>query len=86
MVVELGECEMGIVYATDAMKSKKVRAVGVFSESLHQPIEYWAAKGKHGGSTADSLLKYLHSAEADYIWKKFGFKTIAEPRKSVTNK
>ncbi|GET31898.1 molybdate ABC transporter substrate-binding protein [Prolixibacter bellariivorans] len=86
MVVELGECEMGIVYATDAMKSKKVRAVGVFPESLHQPIEYWAAKGKHGGSTADSLLKYLHSAEADYIWKKFGFKTIAEPRKSVTNK
>lgn len=86
MVVELGECEMGIVYATDAMKSEKVRAVGVFPEDSHQPIEYWAAKGKYGGSIADSLLEYLHSAEADYIWKKFGFKTIAEPRKSNTNK
>ncbi|GET27902.1 molybdate ABC transporter substrate-binding protein [Prolixibacter sp. SD074] len=86
MVVELGECEMGIVYATDAMKSKKVRAVGVFPEDSHQPVEYWAAKGKFGGSTADSLLEYLHSAEADYIWKKFGFKTIAEPRKSNNNK
>jgi len=86
MVVELGECEMGLVYATDAMKSKKVRAVGIFPESSHQPIEYWAAKGKFGGSAADSLLNYLHSAEADYIWKKFGFKTIAEPGKSNTNK
>lgn len=86
MVVELGECEMGIVYATDAMKSKKVRAVGVFSESSHQPVEYWAAKGKYGRSAADSLLNYLHSAEADYIWKKFGFKAIAEPEKSNTNK
>ncbi|WP_194831538.1 molybdate ABC transporter substrate-binding protein [Prolixibacter sp. NT017] len=86
MVVELGECEMGIVYATDAMKSKKVRTVGVFPEDSHQPIEYWAAKGKYGGSAADSLLNYLHSAEADYIWKKFGFKTIAEQGKSNTNK
>jgi molybdate transport system substrate-binding protein len=86
MVVELGECEMGIVYATDAMKSDKVRAVGVFPESSHQPVEYWAAKGKYGGSAADSLLNYLHSAEADYIWKSFGFKAITEPGKSNTNK
>lgn len=86
MVVELGECEMGIVYATDAMKSKKVRAVGVFPEDSHQPVEYWAAKGKYGDAATDSLLNYLHSAEADYIWEKFGFKTIAEPGKSNTNK
>ena len=79
MVVELGECEMGIVYATDAMKSQKVRAVGIFPEDSHPVIEYWAAKGKFGGAEADSLLNYLRSAEADYIWKKFGFKTIAKP-------
>ena len=81
MVVELGECEMGIVYATDAMKSHKVKAVGVFPENSHQQIEYWAAKGKYGGAAADSLLNYLRSAEADYIWKKFGFKSVTEREK-----
>ncbi len=38
--VARGECQLGIVYATDAAISKDVKVVGVFPENTHAPIIY----------------------------------------------
>jgi ABC-type molybdate transport system substrate-binding protein len=36
--VNTGECQVGIVYATDAAISKDVNVAGVFPENTHSPI------------------------------------------------
>jgi molybdate transport system substrate-binding protein len=45
-LVERGEVPLGVVYATDAAFSKKVRVVGRFPEGSHPPIVYPAASGR----------------------------------------
>ena len=42
-MVARGEAPLGIVYATDAAASAKVRLVGMFPAETHPPITYWAA-------------------------------------------
>jgi len=37
--VARGECQLGIVYATDAAISKNVVIIGTFPENTHQPIQ-----------------------------------------------
>ena len=75
MVVELGECEMGIVYKTDAMKSEKVRIVAEISTELHSPIALYGAVLKNGNNNkAMHFYAYLSSEEAKAIWIKHGFK------------
>ncbi|MCY1723411.1 molybdate ABC transporter substrate-binding protein [Prolixibacteraceae bacterium Z1-6] len=75
MVVELGEVEMGIVYKTDALKSKKVKIVSEIPAALHAPIGFYAAVLKKKNN-AQSLrfYEYLSSPEAKVIWIKHGFK------------
>lgn len=75
MVVELGECEMGIVYRTDAMKSEKVRIVSEISTELHSPIALYGAVLKNGNNNKTMhFYAYLSSEEAKTIWIKHGFK------------
>ena len=38
--VARGECQVGIVYATDAAISKDVKVAGIFPENTHSPIIY----------------------------------------------
>lgn len=40
LMVELGQCDLGIVYATDAVLSRKVRIVATVPETAHTPIVY----------------------------------------------
>ena len=73
-LVERAECPLGIVYATDAAASPKVKVVGVFPEDSHPPIVYPAAlvKGKDTPA-ARSLLEFLKSPAAKPIFEKHGF-------------
>lgn len=73
MVVEMEEAPLGIVYRTDAQKSKKVKIMDVFSEKSHKPIVYIAGLCKEGKAAKD-FYSYLNSDEIFAIWKKFGFK------------
>lgn len=43
LLVARGETELGIVYASDAQAERRVRVVGLLSESVHPPIRYPAA-------------------------------------------
>ncbi len=73
-LVERGEAPFGVVYATDAAISKKVKVVGQFPEDSHPPIVYPVALVKDKGTPeAKAFLKFLTSPEAEKIFKKYGF-------------
>jgi molybdate transport system substrate-binding protein len=73
--VERGEVAFGIVYATDAAVSKKVKVVGVFPDSMHDPIVYPFAliAGKETPS-AKAFLDYVRGNEAKAVFARYGFK------------
>ena len=75
-LVERGEAPLGVVYATDAAVSKKVKVVGVFPESMHDPIIYPFAlvAGNGTGGAARVFLDYLRTSDAMAIFAKYGFK------------
>jgi molybdate transport system substrate-binding protein len=78
--VETGNADAGIVYATDAQSSSRVRIVAVAPDSTHDPIVYPAAviKTSQNGVTARNFIEYLSRPEAQVIFVKHGF-TIASP-------
>ena len=73
MFVERAECNLGIVYETDAKVSKKVDLIGVFPESTHAPVLYPVASTANAKPTSSAYLTYLQSPEALNIFKKYGF-------------
>lgn len=76
-LVERGEAPFGVVYATDAAVTKKVKVVGVFPESMHDPIIYpFALVAGKATPAARALLDYLHTNQAKSVFAKYGFKLI----------
>jgi molybdate transport system substrate-binding protein len=75
-LVERGEAPLGIVYATDAGISSKVRVVGVFPSDTHDPIRYFfgAVRG-HDSLQARAALEFLTNADARAVYKEYGFTT-----------
>lgn len=73
-LVERGECPLGIVYATDAAVSKRVRVVGTFPEGSHPPVTYPVAlvTGKDTPA-ARRFLDFLKSHQAKTVFEKHGF-------------
>jgi len=75
-LVERGEAPYGIVYATDAMASRKVRVVGTFPASSHAPITYPLALLTSSTSPdAERFRRFLLSPAARAIFNRYGFRT-----------
>ena len=73
--VERGEVALGVVYATDAAMSKKVKVVGVFPDTMHDPIVYpFALVAGKETPAAKALLDYIRSPEAKGVFARYGFK------------
>lgn len=74
VLVERGEAPLGLVYATDAAVSKKVRVVGTFPADSHPPIVYPLA-AVSGGKTSEArqFMDFLKSPEARAVFEKYGF-------------
>ncbi len=73
-LVERGEAPLGVVYATDAAITKKVKVVGVFPADSHPPIIYPVALVKDRATpVAKEFLDFLKSPEAKGIFEKYGF-------------
>ncbi len=73
-LVERGAAPFGIVYATDAMASRRVRVVGTFPAASHQPITYPVARlatSRH--RDAEAFRRFLISREGHAIFLKRGF-------------
>ena len=75
--VERGEAAAGVVYATDAMVSKKVRIVDEFPEASHPKIVYPIAliAGKDDAS-AHAFYDYLNGPKARGVFLDYGFSII----------
>ncbi|MBC9230497.1 molybdate ABC transporter substrate-binding protein [bacterium SPL81] len=73
--VARGECQLGIVYATDAAISRNVVIVGTFPENTHQPIIYPIGLVKKNTESM-KFYKFLQSSQAENVFKKYGFSVI----------
>jgi len=74
-LVERGESPFGIVYATDAQISKKVKTVATFPENSHKAIEYPLVIVGHDTNSATRIFyRYLQTKAAQAIFVKYGFK------------
>ena len=72
-LVELGEAEAGIVYASDAALSDRVVIRARFPRELHQPIRYQVAARPGASPAALALLDTLSSPAAMPSFRSFGF-------------
>jgi molybdate transport system substrate-binding protein len=73
-LVERAESPLGIVYASDAVISDKIRVVGVFPTDSHPNIDYPVAAMKT--DRTDAALKFigfLRTPQAGEIWARYGF-------------
>jgi len=73
--VESGNTDAGIVYATDARRSQKVRVAQTAPEDSHQPVIYPAAAVKASPSPAEAraFLEFLAGAQAGGVFVRYGF-------------
>jgi molybdate transport system substrate-binding protein len=73
-LVERGAAPLGIVYATDAKASAKVRIAGVFPESTHPAITYPLARLKTSTNPeAEAFRRFLVSRAGKAIFVRYGF-------------
>jgi molybdate transport system substrate-binding protein len=78
--VETGNADAGIVYATDAQSSPKVRVVARASEKSHSPAIYPVAaiKSSKNPAAAREFTNFLSGPQARAIFQKYGF-ILANP-------
>lgn len=75
-IVEIGEADAGIVYATDAKSSRKVFVIGAFPADSHDPIRYPIALCKDAKPEAADFLKFLRTPEAAQVFESAGFSIL----------
>ena len=73
--VESGNAEAGLVYATDAKISNKVKVVVTADDKFHSPIVYPVAiiKSSKNPSAAKEFVQFLSGSEVKTVLKKYGF-------------
>jgi len=76
MVVELGEADLGIVYSTDALKSKKVKTIAVFPAESYPKIVYVIALGKNADPAAEKFYQFILGESGTAVFAKYGFRAI----------
>jgi molybdate transport system substrate-binding protein len=73
-LVERGAAPLGIVYATDAKASAKVRIAGVFPAASHPPILYPIARlAASRNPEAEGFRRFLTSRAGKAIFVRYGF-------------
>lgn len=74
--VESGNAELGVVFASDALTSTKVKVLATSDATWHTPIVYPSAvlKGSTHKDVAASFLEFLKGSNGKALFKKYGFK------------
>lgn len=80
--IERGECDLGIVYATDAAISTKVEVVARFPAGTHDTIVYPVAIVSGAGPQGRSFLDHLRSDAAQQVFRRHGFTTGPRPQET----
>ncbi len=75
-LVERGETPLGVVYATDARVTGKVRIVGEFPSDSHAAINYpFAILKNRRDERVDAFYAYLTGNAGLAVFREFGFST-----------
>jgi molybdate transport system substrate-binding protein len=76
-LVERGAAPFGIVYATDARASRRVRVAGLFPAASHPPIRYPIARLRSATSPdAEGFRRFLISRDGKAIFARHGFSPL----------
>lgn len=75
-LIEMGEADAGIVYATDARQSDKVAVVAAFPTDTHEPVRYPIALCTNAGEPAAAFQRFLRSPEMTTVFEKAGFRVL----------
>jgi molybdate transport system substrate-binding protein len=80
--VARGEADAGLVYATDAAASARVRVLLTVPENLHPPIRYPLVLVGRGGARPEArrLYDYLSGAQAAAAFRRAGFTMLNDER------
>lgn len=78
--VETGNVDAGIVYATDAKLSNKIKEIIIAPDNTHSPIIYPIAilKNSKNIDFAQSFIDFLFSDTSKNIFKNYGFTLVSE--------
>jgi molybdate transport system substrate-binding protein len=78
--VQTGNADAGIVYATDARITNRVRVVATAPEDSHSPVIYPVAviKGARNPSAAQAFERFLLGDQAGAILKNYGFTPVVK--------
>lgn len=75
--VELGECQLGVVYRSEALASSKVKIVAEIPTSFHKPIVFYIAElNNHSAAESAHQLRGLFLNEGKSIFIEHGFQSI----------
>ncbi|MCP3903559.1 MAG: molybdate ABC transporter substrate-binding protein [Planctomycetes bacterium] len=77
-LVEIGETDSGIVYATDAHANDAVRVAHLIPETDHDPIEYPVAVCAGAGDDAAAFVAFLRTPEVLTVFEEHGFTAARE--------
>ena len=78
-LVARGDASLGIVYATDAKVSPRVKIIGTFPADSHPAIIYPVAATVTAKPDAVGYLAYLRSTAAKLIFEREGFEFLVRP-------
>ena len=78
-LVEMGEADVGVVYATDAKISAKVAVAAAIPPQLHTAIRYPAALTVKSTPAAAAFLAYLRGPAARAVFARAGFSDPGAP-------
>lgn len=78
--VESGNADAGVVYATDARISERVKAIATAPQSSHSPIVYPMAvvAASQNQQAAQAYAQFLTSKPAQAVFKRYGFALVRE--------
>jgi molybdate transport system permease protein len=82
-LVERGEVDAGIVYASDAAAAK-VSVAGVFPDDSHRPIRYPVALCPKAAPEAAGWVDHLFAAGPTGVFARHGFRTQGQPVPAAT--
>ncbi len=76
--VETGNADAGIVYATDAQQSNRVKIVATAPAGSHSPIIYpiAAIQSTRNPAAARAFIQFLSSSQARQVFNKYGFSNL----------
>lgn len=79
-LVESGEADAGVVYATDAKASSKVTVIGGFPSESHEPVRYPIAITSSAKPEAAEFVAFLQSDAMRHVFENAGFTVLTGER------